>query len=157
MPKCNYWSPKRELTRSQDFYIFWSMQWNHNFAAFNFTLPKTESIKFTIELQRETTRGGRRRNLLLQIAAMGLPSPVLIPQIRPAMLVASQLVGHVWTLRLIVQWIRSVIKNPFAWKHITLLRPHFPTTWLRFPAIPRDFPATVIFRSIALTESIQNF
>lgn len=89
---------------------------------------------------------------------MRLPSPVLVSQIWPSMLVTCQLVWHVRTLRLIVQWIRCVIKYPFPWKHITTLWiwAHFPPTRLKSLVSPPDFPATILLGRVTFTESIQN-
>lgn len=96
------------------------------------------------------------RSLPLQIAVMGLPSPVLIPHIRPSMLVTCQLVWHVRTLRLIVQWIWGIIKYPFARKHITPLWTNPPPTRFHSRVSPPDFPPAVLPRSIAFAKSIQH-
>lgn len=87
---------------------------------------------------------------------MGLPSPVLVTQIIPPMLVARQLVRHVRTLRFLIQRIRSVIEYPFARKHVTAPRTLFPATGLRPPLRPLNFPATVLSCRVASTESIKN-
>lgn len=88
---------------------------------------------------------------------MGLPSPILIPQIRPSMLVTRQLVRHVRALRLIVQRIRRIIKHPFAGKHVTALQTLSPASVLRRGMVsPRNFPTTVLSGGVACTESVQN-
>lgn len=91
----------------------------------------------------------------LQIAPVGLPPPILVPQIRPPMLVTRQLVRHVRTLRLLVQWIRGIIKHPFARSHVASLRCHSPPLTV-ITVNPSDFPTTIVSGGVALTESIQN-
>lgn len=94
--------------------------------------------------------------LPLQVAVVRLPPPILVAQIRPAMLVTSQLVRHVWAVRFLVQRIGIIIKHPFAWEHVTALQSLSPVTVPRLTVSPRNFPTTVLFGGVACTESIQN-
>lgn len=87
---------------------------------------------------------------------MRLPSPILVVQIRPPMLVASQLVRHVWAFRLAVHRKRHVVEHPSPRKHIAPLQINPSSTGRLRGLTPPDRPPTVLSRGVASTKSIQD-